>query len=198
MITGEGIVAFASAAAEYSFPLAILAPIVGGEIAILGLAFLAGQGILPLWDVIIGGFLGMFLLDVFWFSVPKSRWGEKFREKSRESEKYRMLEAKIEEFSHRSDIMILFISKVLVGTRILTLAYLSIRKVPFRRFLKYNLLATLPWAVMLGYLGWFAGLGYYSLEKANHNLTVGALYLALAVAAFYLLQWLIRQWVTKT
>lgn len=197
MITGEGIVAIAAHATEYSFLIAIIAPVVGGELAILGLAFFAGQGILPLWDIIIGGFLGMYLLDAFWFGVPQSRWGEKFREKGRESKNYRALEAKIEKFSHKSDIMILFISKVLVGTRILTLIYLSMRKVSFRRFLKYNLVATFPWAVMLGYIGWFAGLGYYSVEKANHNLTVGALYLAFAVGAFYLVQWAIRQWVTK-
>jgi len=195
MITGEEIVALATRTAEYSFLLSVVAPIVGGELALLGLAFLAGQGILPLWNIIFGGFLGMFLLDLFWFSVPRSAWGEKMRQKGRNSQKYRDLEAKIESFSHGSDIAILFISKVLVGTRILTLAYLSVRTISLRQFLKYNLGATFLWTVILGYTGWFAGLGYYTVQEAHHNITVGALYIAASVAAFYLIMWAIRRWI---
>lgn len=197
LIPNDHIIFFAEQARVYSFFITVLASLIGGDIAVFILAFLAGQEILPFSEVILGGFLGMFLLDAFWFATPRSSWGKKLRERGVQFQKYRALEAKIESFSHKSDILILFISKVLVGTRILTLVYLSLRTLSFRRFLIYNALATFPWVVILGLTGWFVGLGHSTLDHAYHSITVGALYLTLAGAIFYCALWLIRQWIAR-
>ncbi|MDO8566924.1 MAG: hypothetical protein Q7R58_02100 [bacterium] len=183
---------------EFSFLIALVAPLIGGEVAVSFLAFLAGQGIFPLWKIIAGSFFGMILLDSFWFMVPRSRWGERLKEKARVSDKYRALEKRVEFFSHNNDIVILILSKVLIGTRILILAYLSIRKISFIRFFAYNSVATLVWAIVLGYVGWFAGRGYYSLARAQDQLFIGALYVAGIAVAFYGILWIIRRWINRT
>jgi membrane protein DedA with SNARE-associated domain len=191
----------AAFAAQYPLlsPLvAYLAPFISGEAGTLILAFLAGQGIVPLPVVIIGTFLGMLTLDAFWFMAPRSRWGERVKKYARSSENYRALEARIESLAHHNDIVVLFISKVMVGTRILVLAYLSVRTITIRRFLMYDTVATLLWAIILGYIGYYAGIGYYSLAAAEHQLFVGALYTVGVLALFYAVLWFIRKWITKT
>jgi membrane protein DedA with SNARE-associated domain len=197
-MTDQWIPALAERLPELSFFLAIAAPVVGGELAVLGLAFLAGQGYFPLLPVVAGSFLGMLALDAFWFMVPRSPWGERLKSKMRVSARYQALEARIEAFAHRSDILVLFISKVLIGTRILVLAYLSIRSISFWRFLLYDMVATALWAVILGALGWFAGLGYYNAAQVYNQAAYGVLGVALAAALFYAVLLLIRRWFTKS
>ena len=198
MFSEEQFTAFAVLVPEFSFLIALIAPLIGGEVAVSVLAFLAGQGIFPLWTIIAGSFFGMILLDSFWFMVPRSRWGERLKGKARVSDKYRALEQRVESLSHKNDIVILIISKILIGTRILILAYLSVRKISFIKFLAYNSIATLIWAIVLGYIGWFAGRGYYSLAHAQDQLFVGVLYVVGIAIAFYGILWIIRRWINRT
>jgi membrane protein DedA with SNARE-associated domain len=197
-MTEQWIPALAERLPELSFLLSIVAPVVGGELAVLGLAFLAGQGFFPLPPVVVGSFLGMLALDAFWFAVPRSRWGERLKTKMRVSPYYQTIETRIEKLTHRSDILVLFVSKVLIGTRILILAYLSIRSISFWRFLLYDFAATALWAIILGALGWFAGLGYYNAAYVYDQALYGILGVAAAVALFYAALLLIRRWFTKT
>lgn len=181
----------------YSFILAFFAPMVGGEVAVLFLSFLSVSDSFPLWGIIIGSFFGMLALDSFWFFVPRTTWLKKAMGRFSVNEKYKKLESRIESFSNRNDIFILFFSKVLVGTRILVLAYLSMRKISFTKFLVYDAIATFLWAVCLGYFGWFAGLGFYSLTEASHNFTIGVTYVVLVLTMFYGVLWCIRLWTEK-
>lgn len=181
-----------------SFPLAFVAPIIGGEMAVLVLASLAAQWGFSLLGIIAGSFLGMLLLDAFWFFVPRSPWAKRFSKRFTVSEKYQRLEAQLESFSRHSDILILLLSKVLIGTRILILAYLSVRRITFRRFMLYDSIATFLWALGLGYVGWFAGLGYYTLSRAYHDITIGIFYFILVLGTFYGLLWYVRRWIIRT
>ena len=198
MFSEEQFTAFAILMPNFSFLIALIAPLIGGEIAVSVLAFLAGQGVFPLWKIIVGSFFGMVLLDSFWFMVLRSRWGERLKEKVRVSNKYSALERRVESFSHGNDILILMISKVLVGTRILILAYVSIRKISFARFFAYNSVATFVWAVLLGYVGWFAGRGYYSLTRAQDQLFTGAFFVVGVAVVFYCMVWILRRWINRT
>lgn len=181
----------------YSFILAFIAPMIGGEAAVLFLSFLSVPEAFSLWWIIIGSFFGMLALDAFWFFVPRTPILKKFKARFSVNEKYKKLELRLESFSNHSDIFILFFSKVLVGTRILVLAYLSMRKISFAKFLLYDAIATFLWAVCLGYSGWFAGLGFYSLPEVSHNLTTGAIYAVLVFSVFYGVLWCIRLWTEK-
>lgn len=184
----------ASLFSAYPLPLSLLLPIVGGEGAVLVLAFFAGQGVLPLVTVLVGSYVGMLLLDVFWFFVPRHPWAVSYIGRIRITNRYRQLETRLETVFHGNDILILLVSKVLLGTRILVLAYLSSRTLRFSTFLAYDALATLIWTVFLGLVGWLAGRGLYTLSDASHSLTFAALsglVLAALVYAFvrYLHTW---------
>lgn len=182
---------------EFSLFLAILAPFVGGEIAIITIAFFSGQGLFPLWHVIIGSFLGMILLDSFWFVVPNSRLANKLKNWGRSFDQYRNIEARIESISGKNDIIILLISKILVGTRILVLTYLGLRKISFGKFILYNSVATIIWAIILAYTGWLAGLGYYTMNSVYNTFTFATLFVGIIIGLFYTVLFLIRKWIEK-
>ncbi len=183
--------------ASISFVASFLAPILGGEMAVILLAFLSAQGGFNLWVVIIFSFFGMVAIDSFWFWATRSPWADKLTSKMRNAESYAKLEKKIENISHRSDIAILLISKILVGTRILILIYLSMRKMSFIKFLGYNSVATFVWAIMLGYFGWFAGQGFYNLSKTYDYITTAVFSLIGVVVGYYVITYLIRLWINR-
>jgi membrane protein DedA with SNARE-associated domain len=192
------VLTFAKHYAAFAFPVAVVAPLIGGEAAILALAFIAGQGAFSLWVIILGSTLGMILTDMFWFFAPRTAWGVKLKERGRDkSETFRQLESKVQELSHHNDVLILLISKILIGTRILILLYLSMRQISFRRFVAYDSVATFVWGILLGYIGWFAGLGYYSLSAGSHDLTIAGLYIGGTIVLCYGVLWGIRIWINK-
>ena len=161
------------------------------------LGFFAGQGLFPLLNVIIGSFLGMMTLDSFWFWVVRSKLAEKFKSWLEISSHYKTLETKIENLSGKNDVIVLLVSKILVGTRILVIAYISMRKLAYLKFLLFDGTATFLWAIILGYLGWLAGLGFYALSALKQGLTIIGLYLMAIIIIIYTGLWLIRRWVAK-
>jgi membrane-associated protein len=180
-----------------SFIISYLAPILGGENAVLVVAFLSAKGYFPLWIVIIFAFLGMISIDSFWFLMTRSKWAKKVKKWNRKSENYRKLEASIEKMSHKNDIFILLISKIMIGTRILILIYLGLRKLTFKKFFLYNLIPTFIWSVALCYIGWFAGKGFYSLQKISNNLFITLTYVGIVIILFYVILRLLRKWLIK-
>lgn len=177
--------------------LAFIAPFIAGELGVITIAFFSGIGIFPLWTIIIFSFFGMIVLDSIWFSIVRNRQFEKLKKNKKIFTKYQNLEKRIEKFSNKSDLIILFISKLLIGTRILIIIYISLRKMSFKKFLLVDSIPTFLWALTLGYLGWFAGRGYYSIKTITDNLMIGEIFLALFIALIYLLIIGMRKWILK-
>lgn len=181
---------------EFSFIIALFAPLIGGEIAILGLAFLAGQGMFSLWGVILGSFLGMLILDVGWFMMLRFPPFEKLRKSwGSTSVRYQKMEARIETLAHRNDVLVLFISKLLIGTRVLILVYLSLRKISLVRFLTYDSIATFAWALALGYLGFASGRGYINAMEDSGTLLLQIMIIGSLAVLSYVTILLFRRFV---
>lgn len=180
---------------EFTFFVALASPLLGGEVAVLGLAFLAGQGTFSLWGVILGSFFGMLLLDLGWFLLMRFPITEGMKTWGKSSAKYREVQARIESFARGNDVLVLFISKLLVGTRVLTIAYLSMRKITFSQFLFYDSIATLLWAVLLVCAGWASGRGYVNTLASQNTPLALFLYLLCLLWLCYVLLLLFRRWI---
>lgn len=176
--------------------VAFLAPTFGGEIAVLVLAFFAAQGHYELWVVIFWSFLGMLAIDSFWFFLVRSPWAERVKQWKQIGDAHEQLRAWSARFSERSDVVILLVSKMLLGTRILIIAYISMRNLSYARFMLFNGIATFIWAVMLGYAGWFAGRGYYALAS-TYDLITGVAFAVTGLLVFYGALMLLRRWLTR-
>jgi membrane protein DedA with SNARE-associated domain len=164
---------------EFSFITALIAPIIGGEPAVIALAFLAGGGTFSLWQVIAGSFFGMLILDMGWFLFLRHSTGGWRKYCAKHPGRYRKLLLRITTFTGGNDVLVLFVSKVLWGTRILTLAYLSVRNLTFLRFLWVDAIATFFWALILGFVGFCAGRGYINAAQIYES---GALQFAYLIA----------------
>lgn len=183
---------------SYAFLAAFFAPVLGGEIGLVVLGFLATQGEYSVFTVIAFGFLGMLCLDIGWYAVTHSKWGEKIKGKLKVSETYIKLEKKVEKVSHRKDILILLLCKILVGTRLLIfLIYLTFKKMTFFEFIKHNSVATFIWANFLVLFGWFAGKGYYSVFQTYSKIGHLVASIILTVAILYLIIYILKSWIIK-
>lgn len=182
----------------FPFTVALVSTLFGGEIAVLGLAFLAGQGGFSLPGVLIGSFLGMLFLDIFFFLLLRFPVTDRLKKWGRTSPRYRAIEARVESFAHGNDILILFVSKVLIGTRVLILSYLSMRTLSLRRFLGYDMIATGVWALMLVAFGWYSGYSAVNVLQTYDHAMITLLYAAGAVTFGYALLWSLRRWIMQT
>jgi len=168
----------------YSFFVALVAPFLGGEIAILALAILSGQGTFPFLSVVAGSFLGMLALDMMWFLLFRFPIFGRMKDWSRGSETYRNAERRIEAIARGNDVLILLISKIMIGTRILVLAYIGMRNITLGRFVLYDSVATGAWAILLCAFGWASGRGYMTAMGGSASLSTQLLYLSLFVGVF--------------
>lgn len=181
----------------FPFAVALVSTLLGGEIAVLGLAFLAGQGNFTLLGVLMGSFVGMLLLDIFFFLLLRFPITERVKTWGRTSSHYREIEMRIASFAHGNDILILLVSKMLIGTRVLILSYLSMRNISLRRFLAYDVVATALWALVLVAFGWYSGHRAVDMFQIYDRAIVTILYALGVVASGYALLWSLRRWITQ-
>ncbi|HLC86738.1 MAG TPA: hypothetical protein VJH65_00475 [Candidatus Nanoarchaeia archaeon] len=181
------------------FPLiAFLAPIIGGgEIGVMTVAFFAVQVDYPLYSVIFFSFIGMILVDSFWFFLIRSKHIDKLKQLKNISEKQIKLEKHLENISGKHDMLILLFSKILVGTRILIIAYISLRKISFKKFFRYNTPPTFIWAICLSIIGWFAGNGYENIIQTTKDIRFAITFLIGVVLVFLIINYLLRKWIMQ-
>src|SRR3989344_2920885 len=121
--------------------LAFLTPIIGGgELGVITLTFLFAHNLFNFIVILIFSFLGMLFIDSIWFFIGKSKIFNKVKNLKRISSDYSKLEKNIEKISKGRDLIILLIAKILVGTRIILILYISGRKnLTLRKFFLYSI-----------------------------------------------------------
>jgi len=196
MVAQDTLINIAQTFSNYGWLISFLAPIIGGgEIGVMIVAFVAAQGYFPLWIVILFSFLGMIVIDSIWFGIMRLKL---IRGLQDNSERFQRISQKVNTLSGGRDMLILFISKVLVGTRILVITYISSRRISFGKFTLYNTPPTFIWAILLGFFGWLAGKGYYNIMEIYGDLKLAITFviifgIVVYLAGYYLRRWLMRR-----
>ncbi len=148
--------------------------LVGGEAAIITLSFLSQQGYISLANVIIYGFIGAILADLIWYVVTKSKLIQKLKSWKKIKHHYENVEKKIESASHRKDFFILLTAKFVVGTRVVTILYLTLRKIRLSKFLLFSAITNAIWLGSMITIGVLAGRGFAILgifDKIQYIIT---------------------------
>lgn len=173
--------------------LAFLAPIIGGaDIGVVAVSVIFANGFSTFATIVIFSFLGMITSDSIWFYVARSKWFRKFRESKRVFPKYKSLENSLEKIT-KSDVLIIMLAKIMVGTRILIILYLGARKITYARYFVYNLLPNFIWATILVGLGFMASKGFSSATSLFNNIQFGITFLIVFFFILYGLQKWIRR-----
>ena len=197
MLYTEAILNIINFISPFPYLVSFLAPFLGGEILVMTVAFVGSSGIFPFWTIVFFSFLGMLCLDIFWYFLVKSRSVERFKKSKIISAKNYTLERHLEKISDKNDIIILLLSKILVGTRILIIAYISLRKISFKKFLFYDSIPTFIWAIMLVSLGWFSGASFKLITALFNDIKIAITILVLGGILVYLILKLLRASILK-
>ncbi|MEK6895978.1 MAG: VTT domain-containing protein [Nanoarchaeota archaeon] len=183
--------------APYKILLLILGSIYPGEEAIILFSVLAGQGLISLPDVVVIGALGILLVDNLIFWLAKSRMSTRIKRWRIFSKKSQRLSIIMHKLHKESPFLMLFITKFVYGMRHISVFYLSLKGMTWKRFFLYDVGAFALWGIIMIPLAWLAARGFtvglHIATRIERILLIGVL----VALVFYLLEWVIRNWIMK-
>ena len=173
----------------YAKSITFVGAAIWGEVVVISLAFLAAQGLYPLWIVFVFGLLGTIFADCLWFLLGRIKLFNKNKILRKIVKKYKKIEKKIERFGKNNDFAIIFVTKFLYGTRIITAIYVGLNKrLKFGRFLLYDSISTIIWLTSMIAIGWLAGKGVEWIVHLYKSLGLALTILIGLVILFVLLE----------
>lgn len=126
-----------------------------GEAILIFAGFLAFQGYLNIFGVILSSFAGSFLGDQFYFHIGRRKGPVLLRLFTSVARKFRKALRLIERYGG----FVAFVSRYTYGFRILLPIILGMTRFPSARFLYLNLISALSWAVVFSMAGYLFGKG---------------------------------------
>lgn len=181
----------------YQLPAVFLGAFVGGEGIIITTSFLASRLNWNMASVFTDALLGTVLSDVTWYYGGRyiltrmKRW-EDYR--TRHQATLTQIEKKA---GQRPWLLLLYI-KFLYGTRILTVLYLSLRRVSIASFVLFDTLGTMVWLVVVMTIGWLAERGAINLIPFLDTLEHALIILIIAIITVKLMSlWIAKQLTNK-
>ena len=126
-----------------------------GEAILIFAGFLAFQGYLNIYGVILSALAGSFLGDQFYFHMGRLKGPFLMRLFSSIARKFRKALRLIERYGS----LVAFISRYTYGFRILLPIILGMTSFPSRRFLYLNLVSALSWSILFALGGYLFGKG---------------------------------------
>lgn len=126
-----------------------------GEAILIFAGFLAFQGYLSIYGVILSALAGSFLGDQFYFHIGRRKGALLLKIFTSIARKFRKALRLIERYG----TLVAFISRYTYGFRILLPVILGMTSFPSRRFLWLNLASALTWSVAFSLAGYLFGKG---------------------------------------
>lgn len=162
-----------------------------GEAILIFAGFLAFQGYLNIYLVILSALVGSFLGDQFYFHLGRIKGPQLLRLFTTIARKFRKALRLIERYG----TLVAFVSRYTYGFRILLPIILGMTTFPSHRFLYLNLISALTWSILFslaGYLfGKTASLFIEDLQQYEPYLMVA---LAGIIACFWSSHFVVQRW----
>jgi len=155
---------------DYGYIIVFLGTIFAGELVILAAVFLASLGILNIYLVILFGLAGIVVSDNLWYWVG-TRLNNRFEGLKQYfyTTKYQQ---KINSFKNKFDnnySKFLVMSKFVYGLRVLTILTSGYQKIPYKKFVLFNLIGTLSWMIIIVFLGYVMGVSWHYLGQFSSS-----------------------------
>ena len=179
----------------YELPAIFFGAFFFGEMIILSAAFLAGQDVWSIGNVFWLAFAGTVLSDMLWFVFGRSLTSATYWQKAQKT--YGGFLRRLDRLTGQRPFLSLLFIKFVYGTRVLTIIYLSVRKIRLWQFLLFDAVGTVLWLGVMLSVGWLAGRGVVNVLGAVHQVEYGLLGLILLILLFkYATVW-IEKYLTK-
>ena len=133
---------------DYEILISAAAPFILGDVSLHIIGILSGEGILTLWVVILIPTLSTIFVESFvlYLVRHKNLIGRILKGTKKEKvilEKIKHIQRRF----HGRDVPVLIMSKFLPGSRLITMVYLGICKLPFIKFLLIESILVVSWVV---------------------------------------------------
>ena len=170
---------------DYFLIIALIGTIISGNIFVLFLSTLAGQGIFSYFSVLLICLVGTFIADAIWFNIGKTRFVDNLLKRPHFLYNYKYLKKALHKSSEKNKFFVFLGSKFVYGTKILTLMYSGRRKMHIDHFIKYNYISSTIWVATLVTIGFLAGKGFTKILEFFDNLRLALTVFILAIASVY-------------
>ena len=132
-----------------------------GEFILLSAVIAAHQGILNIWLVIPIAIFATISSDMVYFNLGKHK-AEKWLSKSKFASKFEIVNQQLR--NHRTKMLLSY--RFLYGMRMITPFVLGTQKLEFAKFLKYSIISTVIWCIILVGLGY--AFGEFIINSLKH------------------------------
>ena len=176
----------------YALQLYFLAGLFTGEGGIILLMVLVVEGSVPFWPMILLFLLGAFVIDniVYFIATRMLSKLNKWKIISKGSEK---LGSFIDKYVKGEEFYAILIAKFIQGTNFVLLVYLSIERLSYKKYIKYDIISLAIWAVVMTIIGWTVGQGFVIVLTIFKSIQLAIIFLILIFVILHFSQ----KWIRK-
>lgn len=179
--------------------ISFLGGLFAGEEVVATLAFMAAKGIMPLWVVVVFAGFGVFICDLFFYSIGRLHFFNSLKDIKKFSVFYDNFDSVILKVTKQKPVVALFYTKFIFGTRIITLIYTGMKKVSLKKFIVFDLLICFLWISIVVGIGYLAGRGYIFISEVLKNTFIGIGFVfTLIFIIFFVKKWIAKKLVNAS
>lgn len=167
--------------------VAFFATALWGDATFILLTILSINFHIPLWIIFSAAFFGTLLGDTLWFLLGV-KFLINFEKHKKFGKHYRNVVSWLRKIFGKKYLSALTIVKFLYGTRVITIMYLANERIGYRKFMRYNLIATALWTMGVGAIGILAGLGFTLIINVFKNVQLAITLLIVIIIIINLIQ----------
>tara|TARA_Y100000034_G_C6819879_1_gene369126 strand:+ start:120 stop:800 length:681 start_codon:yes stop_codon:yes gene_type:complete len=176
---------------NFFYPIALIGSIISGNIFVLFLSTLAGQGTLSIFKVWIIALTGTLIADAIWYNLGKTQFIDKIARHRKTIYNFYTIKKVLTKSQEKNNFTVFLVSKFVYGMKIMTLMYAGRRHMHADHFIKYDYTATTIWVTFIVSIGFLAGKGFTKLfeifNSTIHTLTTFLIILATIYLIWYFL-----------
>jgi undecaprenyl-diphosphatase len=165
------LVVFAVPALESSAFVGFVFP---GEVALILGGVLAAQGVVPLWAVLVAGFLGAAVGDSVGYAIGR-RYGRPILDRTVGKVVKREHVDRAESYLAERGGQAVFLGRFTAALRVLIPGLAGMAGLRYRVFLAYNVAGAAGWVTMSVFLGYVGGTSWKHVEHLASRIGLGAL-----------------------
>lgn len=181
---------------QYQYIALFVGAFIFGETIIIPSGFLASQGLMDVRTIFLVTLLATIISDSVWYFFGDKILHKKLREASFHH-KYERVIGLVDRLAGKRPILALFPIKLIYGTRILTIIYLSAKKIPFWMFALVDLIASIPPLVLVIGLGWSLGKGWKTVPVILHDIPYVATGLFVTIILYKFITWTLSKKISR-
>lgn len=172
--------------AQYGYLAVLVGTFLEGETLLIIAAFFAHGGLLNIYGVIGMAIIGSMCGDQVWFHLGY-HYGRRYLQNKQH---WQPRIERIQELLRRHEILLMLGFRFVYGARIITPITLGALHVSPRKFLIFNMLGSVLWAIIISMLGYaFHASLQLLLGHAVHYERIGLLLIVVAGVLIWLINW---------